>query len=163
MSRAVLSLGSNLGDREGNIRSALKSLALLPGTAVVKASSLYETDPVGCTDQPVFLNAAVLVDTGLSPRALLGACLGIEAALGRVRRFKNGPRTIDIDILVYEDAVSDENELTLPHPRLRERAFVLVPLGEMFPDGNVLGVDLSREIESVRDVGGVRKYGGLEV
>ena len=100
MSRAVLSLGSNLGDREGNIRSALKSLALLPGTAVVKASSLYETDPVGCTDQPVFLNAAVLVDTGLSPRALLGACLGIEAALGRVRRFKNGPRTIDIDILV---------------------------------------------------------------
>ena len=87
-----------------------------------------------------------MIETGLSPRAVRGL-LGIEAALGRVRRFKNGPRAIDIDLLVYEGVRTQDDELTLPHPRMRERAFVMAPLTDLFPDGNVLGFDFKREMD----------------
>ncbi len=130
---AYLALGSNLGDRMQYLSNAIQSLERLPATHVVLRSSIYETDPVGYLHQDAFLNAAVKVETELSASALLGAALGIEAACGRVRTKKDGPRTLDIDLLFYGEAKLATKELTLPHPRLYERAFVLVPLSEIFP------------------------------
>lgn len=138
--KAVLGIGTNIGDRYKNIEDAYGSLSLVPGITILRKSSVYETEPWGYTDQPNFYNSVVEIETTLSPNALLGVCLGIEGAMGRVRQFKNGPRIIDIDVLVYEDAVSDTPELQLPHPRIGERAFVLVPLKELYDDMNVLGV-----------------------
>lgn len=138
--RAVLGLGGNLGDRAANLSAAVKALEHLPGTRVTALSSLYETAPVGYADQPDFLNRVAVVETSLSPRALLGSCLGIEAALGRVRGRRFGPRVVDIDLLLYEGVASGDPELTLPHPRMMERAFVLVPLAELFPDHVALGI-----------------------
>lgn len=138
--KAVLGIGTNIGDRYKNIEDAYGSLSLVPGITLLRKSSVYETEPWGYTDQPNFYNSVVEIETTLSPNALLGVCLGIEGAMGRVRQFKNGPRIIDIDVLVYEDAVSDTPELQLPHPRIGERAFVLVPLKELYDDMNVLGV-----------------------
>ena len=149
MSRAVLALGSNLGDREDNLGRALSAISVLPGTAVTGVSSVYETEPVGYSDQPRFLNAAAVVETMLSARALLGACLGAEAALGRVRTFPNAPRVIDIDLLVMEGERSADPELTLPHPRIGERGFVLAPLRDLFPDGRILDADFSEAMRSV--------------
>ena len=149
VSRAVLALGSNLGNREETLRRALSALSTLPGTAVIGVSSLYETEPVGYTDQPYFLNAAAVIETTLSARALLGACLGVEAALGRVRTFPNAPRVIDIALLVMEGELSADPELTLPHPRIGERGFVLAPLRDLFPDGQVLDADFGEAMRSV--------------
>ncbi len=149
MSRVVVALGANLGDRMDNLRRALAALAALPRTRVLKTSDVYETDPVGYVDQPAFLNAAVLLETDLSPRALLGACLGIEAAMCRVRTALNGPRTLDLDLLLYEGQTLQGEELTLPHPRMGERAFVLVPLADVFPEGCALGMDFSAQLEAV--------------
>ncbi len=137
--KAVLGLGSNLGDKERSLRAAVGALGLVPGVRVLRTSSVWVTEPWGYTDQPPFYNAVVEVESDLSPQALLGACLGIEAGIGRVRSFRNGPRVIDIDLLLYEDAVSDTPELRLPHPGIRERDFVLLPLGELYPDGEALG------------------------
>jgi len=131
MKTAFLGLGSNIGEREANIDRALAALSLLPGTLVTRVSGYYETDPVGYTEQAKFINAAAEVRTELSPNALLGACLGVEAAMGRERPFKNSPRIIDIDLLLYEGAEMDAPELTLPHPRMHERDFVLIPLKEL--------------------------------
>jgi 2-amino-4-hydroxy-6-hydroxymethyldihydropteridine diphosphokinase len=131
---AYVGLGSNLGDREGTIRAALERLGEADGVRVVKVSSVRETDPVGFLDQPPFLNAAVELETTLSPQDLLTALLEVERELGRTRdgpRF--GPRTIDLDLLVYGDAVVDEPGLTVPHPRLHERRFALEPLAELAP------------------------------
>lgn len=128
---AYLGLGANIGDRQANLDGAVAALGLLPGTRVDAVSSVYETEPVGYADQPDFLNMCVRVVTTLSPRALLGAALGIEAAMGRVRGIKNGPRVIDIDLLLYDNAVINSPELTLPHPRMYEREFVMKPLGEI--------------------------------
>jgi len=132
MAAAVyLGLGSNLGDRAGYLRRAL---ALLAETAVVTAcSALYETAPWGLHEQPPFLNAACEIRTALEPHELLGATQRIEAALGRKRRQRWGPRTVDLDILLYDDLVLETEALTLPHPLLAERAFVLVPLAEIAP------------------------------
>ena len=138
--RAVLGLGGNLGDRLANLQAAVDALGHLPRTTVTAVSSVYETAPVGYADQPDFLNIVLTVDTALSPRALLGGCLGIEAALGRVRTFQNAPRVVDVDVLLIEGLSSQEEELILPHPRMMERAFVLVPLAEIFPAGEALGV-----------------------
>lgn len=135
MSQAVIGIGVNLGDRMDTIERAVNALSLLPGTKVVKLSNIYETKPVGYDDQPDFLNCAVEIETNLSPRALLGACLGIEAAFGRVRTIKNGPRVLDLDIIIYDGVKSDSFELSLPHPRAAERAFVLLPLQDLFPSG----------------------------
>jgi 2-amino-4-hydroxy-6-hydroxymethyldihydropteridine diphosphokinase len=128
MSKAYIGLGSNIGDSAKVLQNAVDSLCLLPKTLVKKCSNIYKTAPVGFLNQPDFYNAVVMIETELSPNALLGALLGIEAAFGRIRTIKNGPRILDLDLLIYEDVAIDSNELTLPHPRMFERAFVMVPL-----------------------------------
>jgi 2-amino-4-hydroxy-6-hydroxymethyldihydropteridine diphosphokinase len=135
MPRAYVGLGSNLGDRERMLWGAIHMLAFNAEVDVVAVSSIRETDPVGFDDQPRFLNAAVALETELEPRPLLELLLSIERELGRTRegpRF--GPRTIDLDLLLYGDGVVDEQGLTVPHPRLHERRFVLEPLAELDPD-----------------------------
>jgi 2-amino-4-hydroxy-6-hydroxymethyldihydropteridine diphosphokinase len=137
MAGVYLGLGSNLGDREAALHSALELL----GDEVVAVSSFRETDPVGYLDQPRFLNAAATLETDLEPRALLDRLLEVERELGRTRdgpRF--GPRTIDLDLLLYGDRVIDEPGLVVPHPRLAERRFVLEPLAELDPDLVVPGL-----------------------
>lgn len=153
---AVIGIGTNIGDRGANIDNALSALSLLPSTRVTAVSHIYETKPVGYDNQADFYNIVCCVETSLSPSALLGACLGIEAALGRVRLFTNGPRIIDLDVLAYEGFESSTQELTVPHPRMGERAFVLCPLEEIYPDGRVLGFDFSRQIKSVERDGVIR-------
>lgn len=147
--RAVIGVGTNIGDRAKNLKEAAEALALLPETKVVKMSALYETEPWGYLDQAKFLNAVILVETELSPSALLGACLGIEAGFGRVRLFKNGPRVLDLDLLFYENVTAESKELTLPHPRISERAFVLVPLLDLFPEGTAFGFDIQAALQKV--------------
>lgn len=130
---AYLGLGANLGDREANLRRAVELLAVTPGVRVRRVSAVYETEPVGLREQPWFLNQVVEVETDLSPQALLTRALEIEAALGRARRERWGPRIIDMDILLYNELTLETPGLTLPHPRLAERAFALVPLAELAP------------------------------
>ncbi len=131
--KAYIGLGSNLGERESMIRLALDDLARLPSTRLIRASSLYDTEPVGDVDQPNFLNAVALVETDLSARQLLWNLLLIERRLGRVRTRPWGPRAIDLDLLLYGDQVVDEADLKVPHPELTRRTFVLVPLVELDP------------------------------
>jgi 2-amino-4-hydroxy-6-hydroxymethyldihydropteridine diphosphokinase len=134
MRRAYVGLGANLGAREQTMRRALELLAAVPGVAVVAVSSFRETEPVGGIEQPRFLNAAAAVDTDLAPRALLDLLLSVERTLGRVRGPERyGPRTIDLDLLLYEDVVIDEPGLVVPHPHLHERRFALEPLAELAP------------------------------
>lgn len=144
--KAVIGLGSNIGNKEENIRAALRAVSLIPDTQVLRISSLYLTSPVGFSEQDFFVNAVAEIKTALSPNALLGACLGIEAGMGRERTFKNGPRIIDIDVLITEGFECATKELTVPHPRMAQRAFVIVPLAELYPDKNALGVpfDMSK-------------------
>jgi 2-amino-4-hydroxy-6-hydroxymethyldihydropteridine diphosphokinase len=146
VTRAYVGVGSNLGDREETIRAAI---AALPD--VVAVSELRETDPVGVTDQPPFLNGAVALDTALAPRELLEALLAVERQLGRERRERWGPRTIDLDLLLYGCEAVDEPGLTVPHPRLHERRFALEPLAELEPDLVVPGrgrvADLLSELD----------------
>jgi 2-amino-4-hydroxy-6-hydroxymethyldihydropteridine diphosphokinase len=127
-----LALGSNMGNRLANLKAAVNNLT--PQMAVKDKSSVYETPPWGFTEQARFLNQVLMVNTYLKPQALLGHLTRLEIALGRVPNFQNGPRLIDIDILFYDDLVLDTSPLVIPHPRLHERAFVLVPLAEIAPD-----------------------------
>jgi len=129
--RAYIGIGSNLGDAEKNVRDAVAALGELG--AVERTSSLYRTRAWGKTDQPDFVNAVALLETGLNPRSLLIALKAIEAELGRVPSERWGPRAIDLDILTFDDLDIEEDDLTVPHARLRERAFVLVPLAEIDP------------------------------
>ncbi len=130
--RAFVGLGTNLGDKKENLQTALQLLKT-PETQVVSVSSFYVTEPVGYADQDNFLNAVAELRTLRSPRELLALAQSIEQELHRVRTIKNGPRTIDVDILLYDDLVTDDPLLTLPHPRMTERLFVLVPLAEIAP------------------------------
>jgi len=136
LTRAYIGLGANLGDRERTIRRAVELLGAEPGIEVVAVSTLRETEPIGYPDQPPFLNGAVAVETVVSPRDLLSRLLAVERELGRVRgegpRF--GPRTVDLDLLLYGDHVVDEPGLTVPHSRLAERRFALEPLHELDPE-----------------------------
>ncbi len=150
--KAVLGIGTNIGDRLKNINDAYESLSLVPGIKILRKSSVYETEPWGYKEQQNFYNSVVEVETSLSPCALLGVCLGVEAAMGRIREFKNGPRIIDIDVLVCEGVTSDTEELKIPHPRIGERAFVLVPLKELYDDLNVLGVLYKKSYESMLNI-----------
>ena len=134
MTRAYVGVGSNLGDREATIRAAV---AALPGVTAV--STFRETDPVGPVEQPRFLNGAVALETELSPRELLDVLLAVERDLGRERRERWGPRTIDLDLLLYGDRVVDEPGLSVPHPRLHERRFALEPLAELDPELEIPG------------------------
>ena len=138
--RAYVGLGANLGDRAAMLTRALELLGERPEIEVVAVSAFRETDPVGYLEQPRFLNAAAAVETSLQPQALLATLLDVERGLGRVRegpRF--GPRTVDLDLLLIEGVVVDEPGLTLPHPRLHERAFALAPLAELDPSLDVPG------------------------
>ena len=137
MTRVVLGLGGNIGDSRTLIRAAIERLDAHPEVAVEKVSALYLTPPWGKIDQPAFLNAAVLIETSLSPRALLNTILDVERKLGRERLERWGPRRIDIDILLYGVIEIDEPGLHIPHPRLTERAFALVPLLDVMPDAAI--------------------------
>ncbi len=131
---AYLGLGANLGNRQQTIKQALRELAAQPTIKVDAVSSLYQTAPVGRTDQPNFLNAAAAIRTILTPMELLAYILQLEQQMGRVRTVRWGPRTIDIDILMYGSEEINQLNLTIPHARLGERAFALVPLAEIAPD-----------------------------
>ena len=134
MTKAFVGIGSNLGDREAYVRRALELLAAEEGIEVVAVSELRETEPVGPVEQGPFVNGAALLATELSPQDLLDRLLAIEQRLGRVRNERFGPRTIDLDLLVYGDQVIDEPGLTVPHPRLHERRFALEPLADLAPE-----------------------------
>lgn len=137
MTEACLGLGSNLGDRHGTLDKAVRRLDSLPGISVVRVAAYRETAPVGYLEQGNFINTAVAVDTSLSPPELLRAVRQIEAEFGRTREIRFGPRTLDIDILLYNDLVLESETLTIPHPRLHEREFVLVPLAEIAPEARI--------------------------
>jgi len=146
MARAVIGLGANLGDPVAQLRAAIDAIGRLPHTRIVTASSFYRTAPVGFAAQPDFVNAAVSIDTGVEPRALLDALKTIEIAAGRARSFKDAPRTLDLDLLLYAEQLIDEPELVVPHPRMHERAFVLAPLVEIEPDAVVPGRGRAAEL-----------------
>lgn len=157
MSRALIGVGTNIGDRLGNITDAKAALEKVPTVKLLRMSSVYETAPWGYKEQDDFYNGVFEVETELSPQALLGVCLGIEAAFGRKREFKNGPRILDLDLLMYEKETSDTEELRLPHPFIGERDFVLVPLKELFPDLKIFSRDFSGDFEKIRENSTVKK------
>jgi 2-amino-4-hydroxy-6-hydroxymethyldihydropteridine diphosphokinase len=130
---AYIALGANLDDPAAQVNAGIAALATLPQTNLIAQSSLYRTAPVGYADQPDFINAVAAVETHLSARELLTALLATEQQHGRVREFANAPRTLDLDVLLYGESQVHEDGLTLPHPRMHERAFVLVPLAEIAP------------------------------
>jgi len=152
-----IGLGSNLDDPAAQIRRAMQSLAAMPETRLVRRSALYRNPPAGYLDQPEFINAVAGIETGLAPRDLLEQLLAIERVHVRMRDFPNGPRTLDLDILLYGERTVREPRLTIPHPRMLERAFVLVPLAEIAPDAVV--PDAGRIADLVRrvDVSGMIK------
>jgi 2-amino-4-hydroxy-6-hydroxymethyldihydropteridine diphosphokinase len=157
-----IGLGGNLGDREALLAEALRKLDATPGIKVAAVSSLYETKPVGITAQPDFLNLVVKLETNLPPYALLNTCLRIETELGRERRERWGPRTVDLDVLWCEGVAQADEKLTIPHPRMHERAFVLVPLAELAPKLNLDGVPVAELVGALSAEGaGVRKKGPL--
>jgi 2-amino-4-hydroxy-6-hydroxymethyldihydropteridine diphosphokinase len=133
VTRAFVGIGANVGDPAAQVQAGLASLAAIPQTRLVAASSLYRTAPLGYTAQADFVNAAALLETGLGARALLGHLQRIEAAAGRERTFKDGPRTLDLDLLLYGGETIAEPGLAVPHPRLHERAFALAPVVELDP------------------------------
>ena len=136
--RAYIALGSNLGERERLLAEALRRLDAREGIAIDRVSAVYQTDPVGYTDQPPFLNMAAALRTTREPIELLAEMLGVERELGRVRDIRYGPRTIDLDLLLMDGVTLDTEQLTLPHPRMMERAFVLVPLREVLDEASPL-------------------------
>lgn len=134
MNTVFIGIGSNLGERQANINLAIELLAKVEGVFIEKISSIIETEPVGGPPQPKYLNGVLKINTGLSPQELLSVLQEIENKLGRKREIKNGPRTIDLDILLYGNKVLDEPNLKIPHPRMFEREFVLKPLLEIEPE-----------------------------
>ena len=158
VARVYLGLGSNLGDRAANIERALQMLS--ERVRLTARSSLYETEPVGLRDQPWFLNMVCAGETDLAPKALLDFVKGIERAMGRVETVRFGPRLIDIDILFYDDLVFKTPDLEIPHPRLTERAFVLVPLVEIAPHliHPLLGLTVQEILEGASGLEEVRPY-----
>lgn len=139
MPRAFIGLGANLGDPRRQIRAALAALEKIPTTRLAKQSSFYLSAPLGYTAQPDFVNAVAQIQTELAPRALLNALLEIERSLGRSRSHANAPRTLDLDLLLYDGTVIDEPGLRVPHPRMHTRAFVLAPLAEIAPGIDIPG------------------------
>lgn len=157
MSRAVIALGSNLENPVQQVEAALAAIAALPGVALLRRSSCYQTAPVGYADQPDFINAVCEVETTLAPQALLVALLEVEQAFGRVRTFRNAPRVLDLDLLLVEGVVLDTAFLTLPHPRMHQRAFVMLPLAEMAADMQVGAHGAAADIAAGLDPAGVKR------
>ena len=158
MPLAVLGLGGNLGNREENLADALDLLEASPGVAIERLSCIYETEPFDVlSEQPKYLNCCVLIDTTASPQQLLRLCHEIEQALGRVRESYHGARTIDLDILLYEGVKMQTETLTLPHPGILQRAFVMIPLADLFPSHNALGLHFSESLNAL-DPSGVTLY-----
>jgi 2-amino-4-hydroxy-6-hydroxymethyldihydropteridine diphosphokinase len=137
--KAFVGLGANLGEPEAQLRRAIAALDAMPGTRLAAASSLYRSAPIGVGEQPEFTNAVAAIATELGPRALLEALLAVEARFGRKRESPGAARTLDLDLLLYGDRVIEEPALVVPHPRMHERAFVLMPLAEIAPDAVVPG------------------------
>jgi 2-amino-4-hydroxy-6-hydroxymethyldihydropteridine diphosphokinase len=154
---AYIALGSNLGDPAAQIRRAMQALAAMPETRLVRQSSLYRNPPAGYLDQPEFVNAVARIETRLAPRDLLEQLLAIERAHGRARDFPNGPRTLDLDILLYGERTVREPGLTIPHPRMLERAFVLVPLAEIAPETVAPGGGRIADLAAKLDASGLVK------
>ncbi len=142
MSIAYVGIGANLGDPCAQVRRAFDELDAIPGTRVTARSSLYRTAPLGADGQPDYVNAVARIDTALAPAALLGELRAMEDRHGRNRPFRNAPRTLDLDLLLYERERILADELTVPHPRMHERAFVLVPLSEIAPGAEIPGLGL---------------------
>lgn len=162
--RAYLALGSNMGDREKHLRQAIEALDRITGIRVVALSAIYETDPVGFTDQAAFLNMVAAIETELAPSQLLAEVLQIERELGRVRTIRWGPRMIDIDILLYGNEQIIQENLVIPHPAMTERAFVLVPLRDVWAGGDLpfAKKTIDEYIELAEDYKGVRKWGTVD-
>ncbi len=156
--QAVLGIGTNLGDREENLASAITGLEELPGTKLLAMSNIYVTAPFDViSPQEDYLNCCVLLDTELEPETLLELCLALEDRLGRVRQEYHGARTIDIDLLLYQGFASNTPKLRVPHPGILERAFVMVPLSDIFPSFQALGLDFGEAYQQV-EKGGVQLY-----
>ncbi len=160
---AFIALGSNLEDPEQQVRRGFEELARLPRTRLVRASSLYRSAPVGYRDQPDFVNAVAEIETSLTPRALLAQLLAIEHRHGRIREFPNAPRTLDLDIVLYGDIALREPGLAIPHPRMHERAFVIVPLAEIAPDVVVPGRGRAGDLLATVDPGNVTRLARASV
>ncbi len=158
---AFLGLGANIGDREASISAALRALDETPKIQVTQVSSLYETAPVGMTRQPDFLNVVARICTHLIPDELLTTILHLENQMGRVRTERWGPRVIDIDVLLYGDRQISRPGLSVPHPRLSERAFVLVPLAEIAPRTRIPGLEQTAEkiLHGLPQTGNIRRLG----
>jgi 2-amino-4-hydroxy-6-hydroxymethyldihydropteridine diphosphokinase len=154
MARAYVALGSNLDDPRAWIERGFDALARLPRSSLTARSRLYRTAPWGIAEQPDFVNAVAAIETALSPRELLDAVLAIEAGAGRVRGARNGPRVLDLDVLLYGERTVLEPGLKIPHPRLQERAFVLLPLADVAPGREVPGLGRVRELLARVDVAG---------
>ena len=157
MVKAYVGLGSNLGDRRANLESAVEKLDRSPGVEILRRSSWRETEPVGGpSGQPGYLNGVVEIETTLSPRKLMAKLVEVENALGRVREERWGPRTIDCDLILHGETAVDEPELTVPHPRMRERRFVLEPLDELAPAARdpVTGLTIGELLERLDGDGG---------
>jgi 2-amino-4-hydroxy-6-hydroxymethyldihydropteridine diphosphokinase len=150
MPKAYLGLGGNIGERKGNIKEALHLLEGRGTVKVLRCSSYYETAPVGYEEQEWFLNVVAEIETELAPMELLLLCNEVEQLLKRVRLIRWGPRTIDIDILLYEDFESQEEKLTVPHPRMHERAFVMVPLSELAPELKIKGLGVREILQGLK-------------
>ena len=155
---SYLALGSNIGDREQNLRDALERLAKIEGIDIINRSNIYETEPVGYLDQARFLNMVILIKTNKTPVELLNNIHDIEEEMKRVREIHWGPRTIDIDILLFDDWVMNLPELVLPHPRMFERAFVLIPLHDILTEERLVGKDIHVLINACKDKNGVKLY-----
>ena len=156
MTEAIIALGSNLGYRKSNLNKAIESLRLVPGVKVIKVSNFYETVPFGVPDkQNNYINCCVRISTELSAHALLGDCLGIEAANGRKREFKFSARVLDMDLLLYGGCKYNTQELIVPHPRIRERAFVIIPMGDICENKTFYNFDFSQEF-NVIDRSGIK-------
>ena len=160
MSEAVIGLGSNQGDKNQNLLRALQAVSRLPGVKITGISSIYQSKaadaPPDQQEQEPFYNMCVKVEALMSPMALLGACLGIEAALGRVRSARGAARLIDLDLLLYEGVKSESFEMSLPHPRMLRRAFVLLPLKELYPSGRAPGIFFDPYIKDAQPDGVIR-------
>ncbi|WP_010531193.1 2-amino-4-hydroxy-6-hydroxymethyldihydropteridine diphosphokinase [Lentibacillus jeotgali] len=163
MKNIYLALGSNIEPREKYLTRALEALNAHRQITIIKKSSIYQTDPVGYTDQAEFLNMVIELDTSLLPMELLDVCQAIEKQLGRRREIRFGPRTIDLDILMYNQENRETERLILPHPRMLERAFVLIPLGEIAPELTITAVGHKRAADYIKalpesDIKDVRQW-----